>query len=255
MKAPAEHPGIFAEPPVKLVVAQLRFERHEEVREPAFARRFSSLVGEGFSSIEQANVRQITASPAGVVAEDRESGWAFQSESGEKFVILESSAAYESTAYAGWDAFRSQLLSLLDAVEDSIQPATEQRIGLRYIDQLSTPDGVAARWHGFVRDEVLGPLLHSDLGGDVTSIEQRVVFAFGDGSSCLLRHGYSLDPQLQGGYLLDTDVSRETKAVYDRERVRASFEEFHARSKAVFFGCLTDEYLEQLRLGADIALA
>ena len=140
MAAPKDKKGILAHAPVKLVVAQVRFERHAEVAEAGFVTRLGKLISDEFSVIEQANVRVITASPVGMVtvADSPEGGWTLSSPEGTKIVLLESSAALEVTRYVDWETFRAQLDSLLSAMEELVQPATEQRIGLRYIDELDS---------------------------------------------------------------------------------------------------------------------
>ncbi len=242
--------GILANAPVKLVVAQVRFERHAEVAEAGFVTRLAKQVGDEFSVIEQANVRQITASPAGMVtvADSAEGGWSLSSDDA-KIVVLESSVALEVTRYLDWSNFRAQLERLLGAVEELVQPATEQRVGLRYIDELDSIEGVEASWNGFVRDELLGPILHPDIGSEITTIEQRVIFSFDGDATCLLRHGYSTAPPLNSHYIIDTDLFREVKGAYDGSSVRKVYESFHAKADQVFIGCLTSEYFEKLRVG------
>jgi uncharacterized protein (TIGR04255 family) len=245
-----ETKGILAHAPVKLVVAQVRFERHVDVAEASFVTRLSKLVGDEFSTIEQANVRQITASPAGMVTvtDSAEGGWTLSSKDA-KIVVLESSAALEVTRYVDWGEFRAQLERLLRTVEELVQPATEQRVGLRYIDELDSEEGVHSSWKGFVRDSLLGPVLHPDMGSAITSIEQRIVFSYDGGATCLLRHGYTTEPPLNGRYIIDTDVFREVKGAYDGDSISRAYDSFHAKADEVFLGCLTPEYIEQLRTG------
>ena len=241
--------GILANAPVKLVVAQVRFERHPDIAESAFVTRFRELIGEEFTQIEQAKVQQITAGPLGVVTEMPESGWTLSTGDGVKISVLESSASLEVTQYSNWEAFRSKLDILLRAVEEIVRPATEQRAGLRYIDELDTEEGVRAGWKGYVRGELLGPVLHPDFGAFITTTEQRVVLTYSDGSTCLLRHGFSTASQLGGHYILDTDIFRTTKGAYHGDSMRTAFDAFHSKADEVFVGCLTSDFLEQLREG------
>ena len=241
--------GTMANAPVKLVVAQVRFERHPDVAASEFVTKFRGMVGDEYTQIEQARVQQIIAGPLGVVSEAPESGWTLATDDGTKISMLEGSAALEVTQYTSWEKFRSQLDDLLEALETALSPATEQRIGLRYIDELTSPGDSLASWKGCVRDELLGPVLHADFGEAITTIEQKVVFTYRDGSACLLRHGYSADPPLNNHYILDTDVFRSVKGAYSGGNVRAAFDEFHSKAESIFVGCLTPEYFEHLRKG------
>lgn len=242
--------GAWAAAPVRLVVAQVRFERHTDVASSEFVGRFRSKLTDEFSSIEQASVTQVTAGPHGIVPEQPMNGWVFGSDRGAKIVVLEGSAALEVTKYVDWESFMADLDVLLGALEKVVHPATEQRLGLRYVDELVTPEGIAARWKGYVRDELLGPVRHDVLGDEIAAIEQRVMFKYRDGSVGLLRHGFSTEDGADGRYVLDTDVSRTVKGIYDEESVRGAYADFHAKAHEVFLGCLTPDYESRLRTGS-----
>jgi uncharacterized protein (TIGR04255 family) len=82
------------------------------------------------------------ASPGAVPQAITSSGWRMTSQDGEKaIVLLPSSVAFEAFTYGGWDDdFAPQLATLVEAVAEVVQPVFEQRLGLRYINQVTSPE-------------------------------------------------------------------------------------------------------------------
>lgn len=250
MSAEDDKTNLLARPPVKLAVAQLRFEPHRDVAEASFIRKFADVAGGALGRrIDQATTRQIIAGPLGDTQQFEEKGWSLSSEDGWKTTLLESSVTVETTRYSDWSDFRTRLEAVLAVVESVIAPATEQRVGLRYIDELETDVASPLSWQGLVRNELLGPVLHDGFGASIKTAEHRLVLSYDDGSICQLRHGFSTEQPGGLRYILDTDVSRSLQVVYDGKAIREAFEDFHAKAKDVFVGSLTPDYYERLRTG------
>jgi len=239
---------ILALAPVKLVVAQVRFERHTEIAEPAFVRKFTDEAGGDPVRVQPASTQNIVVGPMGEIDKDEEKGWSLLSEDGWKVTVFEGSLTVETTQYVNWTNFRSRFHQSLVAMEATVGPATEQRLGLRYVDELSEEVTEPNEWLGRVRDELLGPVLHGDFGPSMRTAEQRFSMSYEGGVGCLVRHGFSLD-QSNHNYVLDTDVYRATQSVYDKDSVRDAFDDFHSKASSVFKGSLTQAYFDELRHG------
>lgn len=138
------------------------------------------------------------------------------------------SVTLETRAYAGWSGFRNLVERLAAAVTAVFDPATELRLGLRYVNQVSLPDGHSA-WQGLVPDALLGVSLDSRFAGGVLASDQRLLLQVDDDARCLFRHGLLADPEterLGAAYLLDYDVYRENRA-FDAERTTTGADVLH----------------------------
>jgi uncharacterized protein (TIGR04255 family) len=166
------------------------------------------------------------------------SGWRLSSEDGWTVSIMPDHVALETTRYTTWDAdFRVRLAELIDAVQAEIEPGTEQRLGLRYIDRITDPPvDSPVEWRGYIAAELLGPVLHEALGPAVKTTQQQVVLDFGSGVQCLFRHGFFADPNLEGRltYLLDFDVFRADIQQFDPDGIKAAADQFNKLSLQLF---------------------
>ena len=241
---------LLAAAPLKQAIAQVRFERHPEVSQPDFISGFRAALGGDFSRIEQAASNQIILGPLGEMQKTGEGGWALRSDDGWTVTVLESSVTLEAASYTRWSGFTDRLETALAAMEQKIMPATEQRVGLRFVDEFreSTVNS-PAEWKGKIRPELLGAVLLSDFAEYVAVAEQRLVLNFPDGEVCLIRHGALPSEPGTSAYVLDVDVSREMKGVYDAAKVREEFGSFHERAKTLFRRSITDEYFDELLTG------
>lgn len=253
MKLPEPDRTPLARSPLQLVVCQVRFEETLGVSDPklmlAIHRRLGGRSGlypkveavKGLRLDVQVNV----AGSGQMSSESSYSGWRLSSEDGWTVSIMPDHVALETTRYSTWgEDFRPRLGELIDAVQAEIEPATEQRLGLRYIDRITEPRvDSPADWQGLIATELLGPALHPSLGPAVRTTQQQVILDLGEGVQCLLRHGFFPDPNQEGRltYLLDFDVFRGDLQQFDPESVKSAADQFNVLSLQLFQQATTED--------------
>jgi uncharacterized protein (TIGR04255 family) len=243
--------------PLELVVCQVRHERRLVVGDVASALAIHQALGgpaglyESIDEVSGAEMNVVMGFGAPNVHETKTSGWRLTSSDGSWVVTLMSdSFALETSAYTTWDGeFAPRLDDLVDAVSAHIQPALEQRIGLRYVDRIEELRVTElAAWQRYLRHEMLGLVLHSELGPRVRTYQQQLVIDLGEGVKAGLRHG----PVIEQGreeiaYQLDYDIFRQGGRPFDASGVKAAAERFNTYALQLFQATISDELLEELR--------
>jgi uncharacterized protein (TIGR04255 family) len=243
--------------PLELVVCQVRHERRLVVGEGATALAIHEALG-GSDGLYP-NLDEIAGSEVNVVmgvgapnmSETKTSGWRFASDDGKwAITLMPDHFALETSAYTTWEEdFGPRLDDLIDAVAEHVQPTFERRIGLRYIDritELGLPD--LASWEPYLRPEVLGLVLHPDLGVGVRHSQQHLVLEVEDGVAAGLRHGSVVD-EARGvvDYQLDYDIFRQGGTRFDAATVKAAAAQFNHYGLQLFQATVTSRLLDELR--------
>jgi uncharacterized protein (TIGR04255 family) len=155
----------------------------------------------------------------------------------------------ETSSYETWDAFRERLQAVVGAAAEYLDPAFEQRLGLRYIDRLAH-DGVdqPTDWARYVVPELLGPVLHAGFGPAVRAAQQQIVLALDEGGTtqCGFRHGFVGEPGEPSAYVLDYDVYREETRPFSVEDTLSAVDDFNGYALQLFQASITSEYRETL---------
>ncbi len=153
---------VFAQPPVVLVTAEVRFTDAPRLRQRetldgvsiAFDRRFplsTPLGGVGLVSAAPGVAPQL-AQRQGVVLRDAAGTGAV--------TVTPSSLSYQTTDYRGFDAVRDVLTEACQTLTQlDVRPAVT-RIGLRYVDEVRVPEapGDLSGWARWVEPALLAPL-------------------------------------------------------------------------------------------------
>jgi len=177
------------------------------------------------------------------------SGWKMTSDDGWTVTLMPDHVALETSNYTTWEGdFGPRLGQIIDAVSETVAPATEQRVGLRYIDRIDYPPvASASEWQGRIADEFLGPILHPILGPAVKTTQQQVVIDISPGVQCVVRHGYFVEPKApQPAYLLDFDVFRAAVRPFDPGEVKAAADTFNVISLQMFQQATTAKLRQSL---------
>jgi uncharacterized protein (TIGR04255 family) len=237
--------------PLLLVAAQINFE--DVGREVAHvqARSVQKRMGPGWTRLESAPLVQTTVTPGGAVNEPNRQAYRLSAPAGSWTLQLNpSTVTLETRAYEGWVTFRMQLAALVTAVAEVFDPASEQRLGLRYIDQVPLPDGRSG-WNGLIEKSLLGLTLDQRFAGSVLASDQRVLLQLDGDTRCVLRYGQVPDPatnQAAETYLLDYDVFRENRE-YDPASVIAGADALHDYVGGLFRASITDDLYAWLAAG------
>ncbi len=246
--------------PLALVVCQVKF---EELIAPSDARTavafHDALGGRSgpYPKLEQAisQTINVVGGPGGVQssAQPRQ-GWRLRSAEGHWTVVLmPDHVVLETSRYTTWsDDFEPRLNNLLRATALHIEPALEQRLGLRYVDRITEPAVQApGEWREYINLTFLGAILDDQIEGSIRAAQQQIDVDLGDGIAAGVRHGFFADPSRDGSptYLLDVDVYRETGQAFDVAGIMATLNIFHERNLQVFQRVMTPKMLDYLRSG------
>jgi uncharacterized protein (TIGR04255 family) len=243
--------------PLEFVVCQVRHERILAVSDPRRGLAVHDRLAEAYPQMEQRPSMQAVMllgqgrAPA-MSHEQGPVGWTLRSEDGDWTVTLDPEFfSVETSAYVSWSDFEGRLSTLCEAVNDAYEPTLETRLGLRYVDQVKDP-AVAepAGWRGWIRDEMLGPLVIEGFAPAIRGIEQQVEFDAGGGYRVVLRHGTSLDQSPSTwAYLLDHDCFRQSARPFTVSGVLEAASDLHRLALQVFQSVITPKLYDYLLTG------
>lgn len=237
----------LARSPLVLVAAQLTFEEIGPGVLHAQAREIQGAVGSRWTRLQAQSMVATTATPGGAVSDPRRAAYRLSSGDAQWSALLSpDSVAVETRVYAGWSEMRDTILSFAAAVASVFDPASEIRLGLRYIDQVVLPRGRPG-WAGLIPDSLLGITLDAQFASAVLASEQQVVLALDDQSRCLFRHGRLADQAGQPGkYLLDYDVYRENAGPFAFDLLAEGIDTLHSYVGQLFRASISDELYAEL---------
>lgn len=237
-------PALLANSPLTNVTCQLRFDPTPRASEARIAQELRTRLGgesrfPRIDSIAEASLAITVGQNAPPVSQQvNATGWRLRSGDGKQAVsLLPSSVALEVSDYQGWESYRAELEAVLTAVAECVEPVFEQRLGLRYINQLTVPEVRRPdEWHGYIDDAFLGIGSHEELGALVGFTRQQAVLELDDEARCTLNHGFAPDESRDRAltYVLDYDVAREGTRLFDIGGLREAADRFNAYALRLF---------------------
>ena len=240
--------------PLKLVVCQVRFDHTLAVSDPRRAIQAQERLGDRYPQVTEFKQQdvQVNLGPAGASAgtSDPQVGWQLNSDDERWTITLQTGfASLETSAYQDWKDFSQRFASLLDVLADLYQPTLEQRLGLRYVDEIHRPEmSAAAEWSGLIDSAVLGLIVDPDVGPSVRATQQIVELEGPEHLRILLRHGCEPVASGQGMvYRLDHDCFRQRGRSFETATVLATLEELHGLALQVFQKAITPALYAQLK--------
>jgi uncharacterized protein (TIGR04255 family) len=237
---PDPDPALLPGAPLDLVVCQVRFELRNEISTPQVGLTFQAALGG--KDGEYPRLDSVGDAPG---------GWRFQSADGAWIVsLMPDHLALESRrSYPGWETFSVRLHTLIDVLVAQLGPEIEQRVGLRYIDQIKEVDATsAADWSRYLAPELLGLAAHEVLGAHVANARQQLLLDLGEDYGCVLNHGFLPDENSDRlGYALDFDVFRDGARPFDPAALRETLSILHEDAFKLFRASITDELYDIFR--------
>lgn len=249
----------LARSPLELVVCQVRHDRRLVIGEGSTALAIQSAlegVGGDYPKIDEVAAPEVNLVVGpGIEApgfrETKTSGWRLTSADGAWVVtLMPDNFSLETTDYTTWeDDFAPRLHALIEAVSDHAQPAIEQRIGLRYVDRIAELGLTKlVDWEPFLRPEILGLVLHPELGPGVRTYQQQTVLDLDNGVTAGIRHG----PVVTAGnnvvdYQLDYDIFRQGGRAFGADEIKTTAGRFSVYALQLFHATVSDQLLTRLR--------
>jgi uncharacterized protein (TIGR04255 family) len=235
---------LLAQSPLTSVVCQVRFDSTPRAGEARLAQDLRTRLGgeEAFPQLEaiaEASLSVSVGPNAPPVSQQiNATGWRMASGDGGRIVsLLPSSVSFEVTQYSGWPDFAAQFDAVIDAIAECVQPVFEQRLGLRYINQLTVPEVRSPEgWRGYVDDAFVGLASHAEIDNMIIFARQQAVLQLDDETRCTLNHGFAPDEAREQAltYVLDFDVAREGTRLFDTAGLHAAAERFNAYALRLF---------------------
>lgn len=249
--APAEVP--LPDAPLRRVIAQVRFSTVLAVQSPEHIAPFQEAIRSDYPVLTQEHTQSLFVGPEGVASGRELVAWRFTSaDAAWRASLTPEFVALETGSYRSRSDFLARFGALLEAVQEFIDPAVVQRIGMRYIAQV-TGDALPSL-PDLVRPELLSlagtPLfahVHNALGeAQMEAPEETGQLRLRWGH---LAGGASVDPNAlpplgEPSWILDIDMSREGQAPFEAELLGGDLERFAERLYAMFRWSVTDEFLE-----------
>ncbi len=258
---------VYKNPPLALAICQIRYNSILNVANASFVAPFQNAIQGLYPQViaNPSQEVQFSISPGefGIHQGNSSIQWQFSdSDDNWRIVLAPNHFSIETRIYDHFDAFIDRLKGALDALVEYIKPSAILRIGLRYINEIRSVD---MHWSDIIREELLGPLVASELIGNAihASAFQQVQLHYLDNQGINISHGLlpggsavrprgGTQPSGQPFYLLDFDVYREFPAskilLMDPDLVCHHVNRYHRAISQLFYWSVTEKYLSTLEV-------
>jgi uncharacterized protein (TIGR04255 family) len=154
----------------------------------------------GYPHVRSAPGQDVVFSPTGLQVA-QQPRWILQDKPRVRSIILaQSFVAFETTAYGVFDDFIEDLALAVNTVAEAVQQLNVQRVGLRYVDLVRSPDGET--WHEYIRSELHG--VQSPVFRSSTQLQLHQSMAQTDHGTMVVRIFQNRDGQLLPPDLAET---------------------------------------------------
>jgi len=200
--------------------------------------------------------QSIVLGPLGVGSGSKQIAWRFSDAKGVwRVSVTQEFIAIETTSYTSRGDFLSRFRFVLDALNEHVEPALVERLGVRYIDRV-TGDALS-NISKLVRHEVLGLIAIPVLKRARHSLTETVFELPEDKAQLLARWGLipakaTVDPSAieaidEPSWVLDIDMFSHEQMPFVPEDIVANARRYTERLYAVFRWAVSEEFL--LRYG------
>lgn len=249
---PAVDYEIFANPPLKAMLGQVRFPPVLKIANLSALGAFQEDIRDEWPEFAQEQQLNFVLGPGAPQAQPGPQQ-IFRFTGADKvwnIVLTTDAVTIETTGageYSSYNEFAERFQRVWDALQKHFAPAAVLRQGLRYVDHLDTPVASPEEWARLINPELMGPLA----GPLAAGLEQAISdyrFRY-EHTLLVFKHGIiPAGSENLPGYLLDFDhFTDEPSEDVSTDAVMRRFADYHERSYAFFRWCVTDEALEGFR--------
>ncbi len=245
---PAEVP--LKDAPLIRVIAQLKFPEILSVEQREFVAPFQEAIRSTYPVLRQEQTQSILLGPGGVAQGRSQVAWRFGDAEGHWRVSLTPDfLALETTKYASRSDFFDRLKAVALALDEHIEPAQLDRLGVRYIDRITGVDVDDIK--KLVRPEVRGIVgtIAADhaahaLSESLFEIEDaRLLARWGCLPAGATVDPAAIEPATEKSWILDLDMFSVAPAPFVVDRVFERARQYAERIYTVFRWSVTDEFL------------
>jgi uncharacterized protein (TIGR04255 family) len=221
--------------PLVLAVCQLRFPLVLGFSDE-LVRPLQMALASDFPDVEVQDLQQVEFGADGItVTGQHQRLYRFQTHAKDWVLSVGPTAlALETTAYEGFDDLITRWECVARAAIETLKLGHQERLGLRYVNELSAPaDATREDLLALVREELVGPIGTHERTGQLLKSWQELRFAQDDGS-CTMQHGYAQRPQNGWAYVLDFDYYDDRGTTIELETQMRVLAQFNHRTFELF---------------------
>jgi uncharacterized protein (TIGR04255 family) len=248
---PAEIP--LRNAPLVRVIAQLRFPEILSIERRDFVAPFQEAIRAEYPVLRQEQTQVLFSVGGGVVAPPKpQTAWRFADVEGLWRVSLTPGfLALETTKYTSRSDFLKRFRSVVEALDEHIEPKVVDRLGIRYIDRIVGAD--VDEIGTLVIPEVRG-IVGSAVASRARQMLSETIFMLDDAGVRArwgsLPEGETIDlaaiePAAERSWILDLDMFSTTRIPFEVERVLAQAQQFAERIYTFFRWAVTDDFLKK----------
>jgi uncharacterized protein (TIGR04255 family) len=182
---------VFAESPLALVAAEIRFTDAARLRQQATKDEVTIALEERFPFAEPLEQTDFNLTPTAPPQIQQRSGVVLKNAvSTETLTIMSESLTYETTAYSNFDDLVDAVTAACAALESAkVRPAL-RRIGLRYIDEVRVPDPITHvhQWEKWIDRRLIEHLDVGPEGVTATMTQGITTYDLGEGRGLNFRY-------------------------------------------------------------------
>jgi uncharacterized protein (TIGR04255 family) len=248
---------LFKNPPLRLVVGQVRFPLLFRFSEGSFVAPFQEALAADYPVVsrEQALSFQVTSGKG--VQSSGETLLRFSSRGGEWSVVLgEGALTLEVRGYSAVEEFSARFRKVLSSAKEKLLIKERSRLGLRYINEFRHEEGrTLADWAKLLNPALLGFAGSDLLEGTIEHMVQETQVRRPDGVLAI-RHGLLVGGVVEpaptspvaGGrfYLLDMDYYDARQEPLDVERLGGTLRDYNDMMYRFFRWSLQDTLFRYL---------
>lgn len=234
---------VLTNSPLKIVICQMRYPRQIGLGE-ADVRPLQRALASDYPTARVGRAAELIVTSAGVVpAGDPDPVFQFVSaDEGWTITVGPDSMSLETTAYVDFTDFLKRWYTILSAVVDAFHLTRQERIGLRYLNEMRCRTPLRAADLGrMVRPELVGPLGAMRRTEKLIGSSNELRFVQ-DRGVCTMRHGLVERPDSSSAYLLDIDSYDDVGAQLDVERQMHLLADFAHGAFEVFRWSIEPDY-------------
>jgi uncharacterized protein (TIGR04255 family) len=239
---------LFANNPLRLVAAQVRFSPLFALTEPQTIARLQRQLGDSYPLATNGEAADL---PTGAITPPdtwlNAGLWRFDSEDRAwSIVVTLDSIGLEASQYRRYEDFAERARALFAAAIETLGIRRRTRFGIRYVDEIVHPEAQSvAQWERFLRKDLLGLAAGELLSPYVESTAQLIDLDLDDGRMGI-RHGY----RKEGGgplYFIDLDAYDPHPREFELKEVMDRMGRYKRWSWNFFRASITDELATFLR--------
>ena len=155
----------------------------------------------------------------------------------------------QSTAYHDWPEFLGRFEDLLAVVLSEVRPQRVDRLGLRFIDELSHPGArTIADWSRLLDASLLGTAATERFADLTTRATEQVVLEQGE-DAAVITHAYSQNPpdsDPPSTYVIDVDGFSARPFEVERAEIQTRLERYHDAAWNLFRETVQEPMIEWL---------